>query len=48
MFVCMAFGACSAKDGGNAGGNIVASGTPEQIAKDNNSVTGHYLRERLQ
>lgn len=29
--------------GGEAGGRIVAAGTPEQIAGDKNSITGRYL-----
>ena len=29
--------------GGNAGGQIVASGTPEEIAKNARSITGRYL-----
>ena len=28
---------------GVAGGNVVAHGTPDEVAKDNNSVTGRYL-----
>ncbi|MBR6184207.1 MAG: excinuclease ABC subunit UvrA [Bacteroidales bacterium] len=34
-------------DGGAAGGRIVATGTPEQIAADPASVTGPYLRDLL-
>ena len=34
-------------DGGEDGGEIVATGTPEQIAENPRSVTGHYLRELL-
>jgi len=34
-------------EGGENGGNIVAFGTPEEIAKNKNSVTGKYLREKL-
>ena len=30
-------------EGGNAGGQIVATGTPEQIAATPTSYTGHYL-----
>ena len=30
-------------EGGRRGGLIVAEGTPEQIARDSNSVTGPYL-----
>ena len=33
--------------GGSAGGQIVASGTPEQIAATNVSATGRYLRAVL-
>ena len=29
--------------GGEAGGRIVASGTPEEIAANPNSITGRYL-----
>jgi excinuclease ABC subunit A len=34
-------------EGGNGGGRIVAEGTPEQIASDQNSFTGEYLRPVL-
>ena len=34
-------------EGGQGGGRIVASGTPEQIAKQPGSFTGHYLRSML-
>lgn len=34
-------------DGGNRSGNIVATGTPEEIASCKNSVTGKYLKEKL-
>jgi ABC-type branched-subunit amino acid transport system ATPase component len=33
--------------GGEKGGYIVAQGTPEQVAKDKNSVTGKYLAKSL-
>ncbi|MDR1361406.1 MAG: excinuclease ABC subunit UvrA [Rickettsiales bacterium] len=33
--------------GGNNGGNIVAKGTPEQIAKNKDSITGKYLQRYL-
>ena len=33
--------------GGHKGGRIVAVGTPEQVAKDKNSVTGKYLVKLL-
>ena len=32
-------------EGGHRGGNIVATGTPEDIAKSKNSSTGHYLKQ---
>ncbi len=35
------------KDGGNNGGTLVASGTPEQIAKCEESYTGEFLRKML-
>jgi excinuclease ABC subunit A len=34
-------------EGGEAGGQIVASGTPEQIAKSKASYTGEYLKQIL-
>ena len=34
-------------DGGSRGGHIIATGTPEQIARTDNSHTGHYLRALL-
>ncbi len=34
-------------DGGDAGGQIVAQGTPEAIAADKHSLTGRYLSARL-
>ena len=34
-------------DGGRAGGEIVACGTPEQLADEQRSFTGRYLREEL-
>jgi len=33
--------------GGKAGGEVIAEGTPEQIAKSRRSFTGQYLREIL-
>jgi len=35
-------------DGGAGGGQIVATGTPEQVAKHNKSYTGQYLKKMLQ
>lgn len=34
-------------EGGDGGGHIVAEGTPEEIAINQNSFTGHYLRPML-
>jgi excinuclease ABC subunit A len=34
-------------EGGAGGGRIVARGTPEQVAADPASHTGHYLRRVL-
>src|SRR3989338_3330693 len=34
-------------EGGDGGGNIVAQGTPEDIARNKNSYTGAYLRKTL-
>ncbi len=34
-------------EGGNLGGNIIAEGTPEKVAKAKNSYTGHFLKEEL-
>ncbi len=34
-------------DGGDAGGYVVATGTPEQVAKVKGSYTGEYLKEVL-
>ena len=34
-------------EGGDKGGSIVAEGTPEQVAKNKKSYTGHYLKEIL-
>lgn len=33
--------------GGEKGGNLIAFGTPEEIAKDPQSITGKYLQEKL-
>lgn len=35
-------------DGGNAGGQLIATGTPENLALNNKSYTGHYLGQILQ
>ncbi len=34
-------------DGGDKGGNIVATGTPEDVAKETHSYTGQYLKKVL-
>ena len=34
-------------NGGNGGGQIVAEGTPEDVAKVNASFTGQYLKPML-
>lgn len=34
-------------EGGNAGGCVVACGTPEKVAECENSYTGQYLKKLL-
>lgn len=34
-------------EGGENGGKLVAFGTPEEVAKNKNSITGKYLKEKL-
>jgi len=34
-------------EGGNKGGSVIASGTPEQIARDKSSYTGKFLKQCL-
>jgi len=34
-------------EGGDAGGALIASGTPEEVARVTESYTGHYLRPAL-
>ena len=34
-------------EGGDRGGTIVATGTPEEVAKNTNSYTGHYIAQIL-
>ena len=34
-------------EGGDAGGNVVATGTPEEVAQVKESYTGRYLKEML-
>ncbi|MFC4633258.1 excinuclease ABC subunit UvrA [Dokdonia ponticola] len=33
--------------GGKNGGNIMAQGTPEEVAKDKKSYTGHFLKQKV-
>ena len=35
-------------EGGKNGGHLVATGTPEEVAKNKDSFTGKYLKEKLQ
>ncbi len=34
-------------EGGNKGGQIVATGTPEEISENNSSFTGQYLKKKI-
>lgn len=34
-------------DGGTNGGKVVATGTPEEIMQNENSLTGHFLKQHL-
>lgn len=34
-------------DGGDRGGNLVVAGTPEEVAKCEESITGRYLKDKL-
>ena len=34
-------------DGGDAGGKIIARGTPEQVAANKSSYTGQFLKKML-
>ena len=34
-------------EGGSLGGEVIATGTPEEIAKNNKSYTGEYLKKYL-
>ena len=34
-------------EGGDRGGEVVATGTPEEVAKNKKSFTGQYLKEKL-
>ena len=35
------------KEGGEEGGNVVFTGTPEQLAEFKDSYTGEYLKEKI-
>ena len=35
-------------EGGNAGGEIVATGTPEEVVKNKKSLTAKFLKDELQ
>jgi excinuclease ABC subunit A len=34
-------------EGGSGGGEIVATGTPEEVAKHQRSLTGRFLKQEL-
>ena len=34
-------------EGGDGGGTVIATGTPEEVAANDRSWTGRYLREKL-
>jgi excinuclease ABC subunit A len=34
-------------EGGEGGGNVVVTGTPEQVAKNKKSLTGQFLKKEL-
>ena len=34
-------------EGGRGGGEVVATGTPEQVAQNTKSITAHYLKSEL-
>ena len=35
-------------EGGDKGGSVVATGTPEEVANNGASITGRYLRDALE
>jgi excinuclease ABC subunit A len=35
-------------EGGDLGGTIITTGTPEQVAKEKKSYTGHYIKKILE
>jgi excinuclease ABC subunit A len=34
-------------EGGEGGGNVVATGTPEQVIKIKKSITGQFLKKEI-
>ena len=34
-------------DGGDKGGNLVVAGTPEEVARCKESLTGQFLKDKL-
>ena len=34
-------------EGGDKGGTVVSRGTPENVAKNENSATGYYMKKML-
>jgi excinuclease ABC subunit A len=34
-------------EGGEGGGNVIVTGTPEQVAKNKKSLTGQFLKKEL-
>jgi excinuclease ABC subunit A len=34
-------------EGGEGGGNVIVTGTPEQVAKNKKSLTGQFLAKEL-
>ena len=34
-------------EGGDHGGNLVFAGTPEELTKSPNSITGKYLQDKI-
>jgi len=34
-------------EGGSKGGQVIAEGTPEKVSANSHSITGHYLKEKL-
>jgi excinuclease ABC subunit A len=34
-------------EGGDGGGELLASGTPEEVSREERSYTGYYLKEML-